>query len=69
LQRHTIDVFAKQIDESAADEIPCCIASWINEDKNGQFLTIEISPKYVKREYRVTEGRNLSWLLGEPEDA
>ena len=68
LQRHTITAIAKQFEDSGSDEIACCLAGWINEDSKGQYLTVELSPKYVRREYRPTQRSNLSWLLDEQED-
>ena len=68
LQRHTIEVIAKQFEETGGDEITCCLAGWTNHDANGPYLTIEISPKYVRREHRPTQRSNLSWLLDEQEE-
>ena len=49
LQRHTFEAVAKQFQETGADETECCIAGWRNEDKNGPYLSVELSPKYVAR--------------------
>jgi hypothetical protein len=49
LQRHTFEAVAKQFQETDADETECCIAGWRNEDKNGPYLSVELSPKYVAR--------------------
>ena len=49
LQRHTLETIAKQFHETDADEIDCCIAGWRNEDKNGPYLSVELSPKYASR--------------------
>jgi hypothetical protein len=68
LQRHTIEVIAKQFEETDSNEIACCLAGWINQDSNGQYLTGELSPRYVRREHRRTQRSNLSWLLDEQED-
>jgi hypothetical protein len=55
LQRLTMDVFAKQFHEQDADEIECCLAGWINSDTNGQFLSVELSPRYVARRREPTQ--------------
>ncbi len=55
LQRLTMDVFAKQFKETGAEEIDCCLAGWINSDTNGQFLSIELSPRYVARRREPTQ--------------
>jgi len=55
LQRHFIETVAKQSEEAELDEIVCCLAGWKNHDSLGAYLTIELSPKYVRREYRPQE--------------
>jgi hypothetical protein len=49
-QRHTIATLVKQLTENQSDEITCNIAGWFNKDGSGQYLTVEISPRYVPRE-------------------
>jgi hypothetical protein len=49
-QRHTVAALAKQLTEIQADEITCNIAGWFNRDSSGQYLTVELSPRYVPRE-------------------
>lgn len=50
LQRHTLETIAKQFKETDAEEIDCCLAGWRNTDANGQqYLSVELSPKYVAR--------------------
>ncbi len=50
LQRHTLEIIAKQFQETDAGAIDCCLAGWRNTDANGQsYLTVEISPKYIAR--------------------
>lgn len=49
-QRHTIAALAKQFTETQADEITCNLAGWFNKDSSGQYLTVELSPRYVARE-------------------
>jgi len=44
-----LETIAKQFQETGADETECCIAGWRNEDKNGPYLSVELSPKYVAR--------------------
>jgi hypothetical protein len=51
LQRHTMEAIAKQFKESDAAEVTCCIAGWRNEDQNGPYLSVELSPKYVARRH------------------
>ena len=49
LQRLTMEVFVRQFKEIDAGEIDCCLAGWRNTDANGQYLTVEISPRDVSR--------------------
>jgi len=65
LQRHTIEAIAKQFEETNGEEVVCCLAGWTNHDANGPYLTIELYPRYVRREHRPTQRSNLSWLLDE----
>jgi hypothetical protein len=55
LQRHTLQVFLKQFKETSADEIACCLAAWRNEDDDGPYLSVELSPKYVARRQEPAE--------------
>ena len=52
LQRHTMKEIGKQFEETGSDEIACCLAGWINQDSSGQYLTVELSPRYVRPEHR-----------------
>jgi hypothetical protein len=49
LQRHTMETFIKQFKDQDSEEIVCCLAGWINTDTEGQFLSVELSPKYLSR--------------------
>ena len=52
LQRHTLETIAKQLKDTDAEEIDCCLAGWRHTDANGQqYLSIELSPKYVARRH------------------
>ena len=68
LQRHTLEAIGKQFEETPSDEIACCLAGWINQDSNGQYLTVELSPRYVRREHRPTQRSNLSFFLNDEEE-
>ena len=49
-QRHTIATLVKQLTENQTDEITCNLAGWFNKDSSGQYLTVELSPRYIRRE-------------------
>jgi len=46
LQRHTPAAIAQQFTEDNT-EVVCNIARWRNQDHNGSFLTVELSPRFV----------------------
>jgi hypothetical protein len=69
LQRHTFEAIANQFEETDGDSLKCCIAGWKNQDGSGPYLTVELSPKYVKQESRPIKSK-LSFLFkGHEEDA
>ena len=49
LQRHTLDTLVKQFDEIDQDELICNLAAWRNQDSNGPYLSVELSPRFVSR--------------------
>ena len=46
-QRHTLTEISRQLDDAGGDEISCNIAAWKNNDQQGQYLTVEVSPEFV----------------------
>jgi hypothetical protein len=69
LQRHILQLFRKQFDETNADEIVACLAAWKNYDADGPYLTIELSPKYVRRENPPADRSDLSFIFDNDEEA
>ena len=55
----------KQLIDGELDEIGCCLARWINQDFNGQYLTVELSPKFVSTQRNVEQFDPVSELLQE----
>jgi hypothetical protein len=49
LQRHTAAAIVDQFDHDKVEEIVCNIAGWKNQDYNGPYLTVELSPRFVAR--------------------
>jgi hypothetical protein len=47
LQRATFQAFAKEFQETNADEISCNIAAWLNRDAEGLYLATEVSPLFA----------------------
>ena len=49
LQRHTAAAIVEQFGVDHAEEVVCNIAGWRNQDHNGSYLTVELSPRFVAR--------------------
>ena len=49
LQRHTAAAIVEQFSHDDVDEVVCNIAGWRNQDYNGLYLTVELSPRFVAR--------------------
>jgi hypothetical protein len=67
LQRHTLQIIVKQLMDSQLDEIDSCLAAWINRDSNGQYLTVELSPKFVSKRRSIEQLDPISELLRDEE--
>lgn len=68
LQRHTALAILKRFEECDDDEVVCNIAAWVNTDNEGQYLTIEISPKYVSRQPQFRNEDRLGFIFHDQED-
>jgi hypothetical protein len=49
LQRHTASKILEQFRHDHVEEIVCNIAGWRNQDHNGLYLTVELSPRFVAK--------------------
>jgi hypothetical protein len=49
LQRHTAAAIVEQFSHDGVEEVVCNIAGWKNQDYNGPYLTVELSPLFVAR--------------------
>ena len=49
LQRHTAAAIVEQFGHDDIEEVVCNIAGWRNQDYNGAYLTVELSPRFVAR--------------------
>ena len=49
LQRHTAAAIVEQFSHDNIEEVVCNIAGWRNQDHNGPYLTVELSPRFVAR--------------------
>jgi len=49
LQRHTAAAIVEQFSHDHVEEVVCSIAGWRNQDYNGPYLTVELSPPFVTR--------------------
>jgi hypothetical protein len=69
LQRHTFDAIATQFSDQEGDAVVVNIAAWVNHDALGQYLTTEISPRFVSRQSQPPDRPNLRFVFGDPEDS
>ena len=67
LQRHTAASILTTFEEAACEEIICNIAGWANQDHEGQYLTIEISPKYEARQSPKPKTNSLAFIFDDQE--
>jgi hypothetical protein len=49
LQRHTAAAIVEQFSHDDIEEVVCNIAGWKNQDYNGPYLSVELSPRFVPR--------------------
>ena len=49
LQRHTAAAIVEEFSHDHIEEVVCNIAGWKNQDNNGSYLTVELSPRFVAR--------------------
>ena len=54
LQRHMAAAIVEKFGHDGIEEVICNIAGWKNQDYNGPYLTVELSPRFVVR--RQVEG-------------
>ena len=66
LQRHTAAIILAF--ENGNDEAVCNIAAWVNHDHEGQYLTVEISPKYVTSDPQGQRASPLAFIFDNEED-
>jgi hypothetical protein len=68
LQRHTAMAMIKPFEDSDVEDVVCNIAGWVNQYHDGQYLTIEISPKFVSRQLQRPTANNLDFIFNNQKD-
>jgi hypothetical protein len=63
LQRHTAALILKTFEDTDDDEVVCNIAAWVNQDSEGQYLTVELSPKYVTPDPQIQQTNRLAFIF------
>jgi hypothetical protein len=63
LQRHTFEAISERFAEQDIDEVDCNLAGWVNRDANGEYLTTEISPRYVSQRSEPPVRSNLRFIF------
>ena len=67
LPRHTIQAILKDVADPEFEDVVCNLAGWRNDDHQGPYLTVEISPKYVSRE--ASPARPLDFIFNDQEES
>ena len=68
IQRQTMENLIQQMSDESDAVVVANIACWRNKDKDGHYLTVELSPKYQKRNERPTPDGLLSMFNEERND-
>jgi hypothetical protein len=68
LQRHTAALILKAFENADDDEAVCNIAAWVNHDHEGQYLTVELSPKYMAPDPQSQQASRLAFIFDNEED-
>ena len=67
-QRHTLREIYRQLTDSGDDEVICNLACWRNNDQQGPYLTVEISPLFVPHEWRRPKNESFDDMFNEEAD-
>ena len=69
-QRHTFEAIAAMFSETAENEVICNLAAWSNRNsQGGEFITVEISPRYVAKAPEPPKSNLIEFMFGkEPEE-
>src|SRR5256885_2110101 len=63
IEAETLKALVQQLNESRGDKVISNLAAWVNHDANGKFLTVEISPRYAKKQAPPSSWNTLEQLL------
>jgi hypothetical protein len=67
-QRHTLREIYRQLTDSGDDEVICNLACWRNNDQQGPYLTVEISPQFVSFEPRRPKNGSFDDMFNEEDE-
>lgn len=68
LQADDIAAIAKHLDETNSEEVICSLAAWANRGPYGEFLTVQLSPPYERRDQQSQPANNLDFVFGDQEE-
>jgi hypothetical protein len=63
-----VTAILKQFENADREELTCNLAGWVNRDHEGDYLTVEISPKYEPREPEVRAENRLDFIFRDREE-
>jgi hypothetical protein len=67
-QRHSLREIYRQLTDSGDDEVICNLACWRNNDQQGPYLTVEISPEFLPFEGRRSNGESFYDVFNEEDE-
>jgi hypothetical protein len=68
IEAETLKVLVQQLNESGGDKVISNLAAWVNRDASGKFLTVEISPRYAKKQMPPSPRNTLEQFLSDEDD-
>jgi hypothetical protein len=69
LQRHTLETFNKQFEDTDSDEIACNTAAWGNKDDRGAaYMTVELSPRFMPRSSTQPKSNLIDFIFDDREE-
>jgi hypothetical protein len=63
-----METLHKQLETTDFDDIICNIAAWGNKDDRGNYVTVELSPRFVPRSSSQTQSNLINFIFDEEEE-
>jgi hypothetical protein len=63
-----METLIQQFEATDSDEITCNIAAWGNKDDRGNYVTMELSPRFVPRSSTRPQSNLINFIFDEEEE-